>query len=121
MTHVKITNKTRGSFRRAGIRFPAKAHGSVIKAIEDLTDDQKEALQNEPRLKIEPCEDPEAKGLSKSKGKKGGNKKPAKTEKPSKAELDHERAMTAARKIKDPVKRQAAQTKANALLEASED
>lgn len=137
-THVKFTNKTRGSFRRAGIRFPAKANGSIIKSLEELdllTEAQATALQNEPRLLIEPCEAPEIadsdveEGLSQMKSiLEGGKPAPAPKAKPKKAkatkgaqtleaaEAKHETAMTAARKIEDPVKRGAAQAKANAAL-----
>lgn len=107
---AKITNKTRASFRRAGLRFPANGNGHVIVTVEDLTEEQREALANEPRLEIEPYE------AETAPAKKVVKTKTAAKVKPSKADSDHEKAMTAARRIKDPVKRQAAQEKANADL-----
>ena len=75
--HIKITNNTRGSFRRAGLRFPARAQGSVILAIQDLTDEQKDTLENEPRLEIEPYEPPEAETTKKTGPPKSGKVKTA--------------------------------------------
>lgn len=104
--HVKITNKTRFSFRRAGQRFPAKGKGEVIVNIADLSEDDRLSLVNDPNLLIEPhADEPPA----------------SRQAKPKKAEAVHEKAMTAARKIKDPVKRQLAQEAANAALEAAQE
>jgi hypothetical protein len=117
---VKISNKTRASFRRAGIRLPAKGH--VIVSVEDLTEAQKQILVNDPNLTLERFE-----GVTEGKSKKAPKPKKAPKSngakkvqpKPTAAEAAHEKAMSQARKIKDPALRQAAQQAANAKLDGA--
>jgi len=108
---VKVANLSRASFRRAGIRFPAKHAGPTLLKREDVSGENLAALEADPRLKVEIVE-----AETKAKASRGSKSTGADLKR---IETAHAKAMTAARKIKDPIKRQAAQDKANAGLEAA--